>query len=120
DNSQAIGKLGYFYIHAASLDEMNWRIKARSLGRISSRSGKSITRFSPSGMSGARPMARVTASPNLAGWAVERITVGAADEAMRAAALAATAVCGSMTWPVSANTALMAARVAASSLAKAL
>ena len=39
DDGQAIGKSGYFYVHAASLEEMNWRIKERLLGRISSLSG---------------------------------------------------------------------------------
>ena len=57
DNRQAIGKYGYFQVHAASLEEMNRCIKAGSLARISTLSGRLFSPESRSGSGGAAPMA---------------------------------------------------------------
>src|SRR5581483_4664507 len=116
DDRQAIGKIGYFYVHIPSLEEMNWRIKESLLGKTSSFSGKPKSRSSRSGRTGGVPVALVTASANLAGWAVESTTTGSSGKPSLREAEIATAVCGSTILFCMPATALMVASVSSSSL----
>ena len=77
------------------------RSPARSLGSTVKRSGRSSRSARCGGSAGRKPMARSTASGNLAGWAVASETIGPGAPS-RAALPTATAECGSSSIPVAA------------------
>src|SRR6185312_11305446 len=90
---------------------------AASLGSTVKRSWRSNRSPSSGGSGAERPMARVTASGNLAGWAQASATIGVFSSPRRSfAAATATALCGSMISPLSFQLRAIAARVAGSSM----
>src|SRR5579872_3086597 len=99
DDPQAGLELGNLDAHAAALARarMNWRTVPRSFGRIAKRSFFSNKPFRWSGSAGRPPVARATASGNLAGWAVASAIIGVEGSRakVRRAALTPTALCGS-------------------------
>ncbi len=69
----------------------------------------------PAGSVGSTPAAALTASGNLAGWAVASVTIGTPGLAKRPATASPTAVCGSARKPVSRYVAAMASATSLSS-----
>src|SRR5437764_5423849 len=131
DDAQAIGELSERYGHAApqlGCARREWARTKRatapaSLGRTVTRSRRSMMSASAGGNAGRVPVARATASGNLAGCALASaiIAVDLVSSSMfmppistRAAAIA-TAVCGSISIPERAWTSAIVFKVSASS-----